>query len=74
MLTGTDLPGDKVITNKISPRYGAITVKNVAINAVMAGARPEYLPVILAAVDLLATKEGLELSYVFEEALSPVAP
>ena len=74
MLTGTDLPHDKVITHKISPRYGAITVETIAINAAMAGARPEYLPVILAAVNLLATKEGLELSYVFEETLSPVAP
>ena len=74
MLTGTDFPAEKPVTNKISPRYGAITVETVAINAVMAGARPEYLPVILAAVDLLATKKGLELSYVFQETLSPVAP
>jgi hypothetical protein len=74
MLTGTDLPRDKVITNKFSPRYGAITVENIAVNALMAGARPEYFPVILAAVDRLGTREGLELTHVFEEALSPLAP
>jgi hypothetical protein len=74
MLTGTDLPRDQVITNKISPRYGAITVATVAINAVMAGARPEYLPVILAAVDALSTKAGLELTHLFEESVSVIAP
>ncbi len=75
LLTGTDLPREQIVTQKISPRYGAITVETVAINAAMAGARPEYLPVILAAIDALgATKAGLELSYVFQETLSPVAP
>jgi hypothetical protein len=74
MLTGTDLPRDHVITNKISPRYGAITVENVAVNAVMAGARPEYLPVILAAVNALSTKQGLELTYLFEESVSVISP
>jgi hypothetical protein len=74
MLAGTDWPREKVITNKFSPRYGAITVENVAINAVMAGARPEYFPVILAAVDLLASKEGLELTHLFEESVSVIAP
>jgi hypothetical protein len=29
------------------------TVEKVAINAVMAGARPEYMPVMLTALDLL---------------------
>jgi hypothetical protein len=74
MLTGTDLPREQVITNKISPRYGAITVENVAVNAVMAGARPEYLPVILAAVHLLATEQGLQLSYLIQESVSISGP
>ena len=34
---------------------GLITVENVAVNAVMAGALPEYFPVILAAMEALAT-------------------
>ena len=32
------------------PRLGVVTVESVAINAVMAGCRPEYMPVVLAAV------------------------
>ena len=34
---------------------GAITPKKVAINAVMAGAKPEHFPVILAAMELMAS-------------------
>src|SRR5439155_786610 len=33
------------------------TVEKVAINAVMAGCRPEYLPVVLAAVEACCTSE-----------------
>jgi hypothetical protein len=33
------------------PDYEAVTVEKVAINAVMAGCRPEYMPVLLAAVE-----------------------
>src|SRR4051812_6239166 len=32
-------------------RRGIATVETVAINAVMAGCRPEYMPVVLAAVE-----------------------
>jgi hypothetical protein len=38
----------------IEPMKGRATVEKVAINAVMAGARPEYFPVILAAVEAIA--------------------
>jgi hypothetical protein len=38
----------------LPPRQGEATVEKIAINAVMAGCRPEYLPVILAAVEALA--------------------
>ena len=34
---------------------GAITVEKVAINAVMAGAKPEHFPVILTAMEMLAS-------------------
>ena len=33
------------------PNYGRATVEKIAVNAVMAGCRPEYLPVVLAAVE-----------------------
>src|ERR1700681_2228383 len=35
------------------PRFGCATVQKIAINAVMAGCRPEYLPVVLAAVEAM---------------------
>ncbi|MGE5525305.1 MAG: UGSC family (seleno)protein, partial [Rhodospirillaceae bacterium] len=40
----------------IAPRYGAATVERIAINAVMAGCKPEYLPVLIAACEAVATK------------------
>lgn len=51
MLAGTSQAADKVV-GKLRPtmfrEYWEFTVEKVAVNAVMAGARPEYLPVILA--------------------------
>ena len=51
MLKGTSLPPDKVVGRMRPTRFREFwefTVEKVAVNAVMAGARPEYLPVILA--------------------------
>ena len=42
-------PAEKV--GIIPPRMRTATVEKIAINAVMAGCRPEYFPVVLAAVD-----------------------
>ena len=50
MLTGTSHKPDEVV-GKMAAGFFApwtYTVRDVAVNAVMAGARPEYLPVILA--------------------------
>ncbi|MBI2857500.1 MAG: hypothetical protein HYX90_00360 [Chloroflexi bacterium] len=52
MLTGTDLPADHVVA-KIIPRLGKATVEKIAINAVMAGALPTYMPLLIAAVHIL---------------------
>src|SRR5215468_5066957 len=38
----------------LPPRQGEATVEKLAINAVMAGCRPEYFPVLLAAVEAVA--------------------
>jgi hypothetical protein len=38
------------LVGEVAPNYGRATVEKVAINAVMAGCRPEYLPVVLAVV------------------------
>ena len=59
MLAGTHLEPDRII-GLIPPRMGAATVQMIAINAVMAGARPEHLPVIIAAVEA-AVKPEVEL-------------
>ncbi len=48
MLRGTSRTPDTVVTETFRPEGRRITVEMVAINAVMAGARPDYLPVILA--------------------------
>ena len=51
MLKGTSHAPDKVV-GRLRPaefrEHWELTVEKVAVNAVMAGARPEYLPVILA--------------------------
>jgi hypothetical protein len=43
---------DEVVA-EVPPRFGRATVQKIAINAVMAGCRPEYLPVVLAAVEAM---------------------
>ena len=49
MLRGTDLPADYVV-GYLPPKMGAATVEKIAVNAVMAGCLPTYLPVLIAAV------------------------
>jgi len=53
MLEGTHLPAGEVIC-ELAPDLAECTVEKVAINAVMAGCRPEYLPVVLTAVKAAA--------------------
>jgi hypothetical protein len=56
MLTGTRRSADEVI-GRVPYRNGIATIEKIAINAVMAGAKPEYLPMIIAAMECL-TEEG----------------
>jgi len=49
MLRGTDLPRDYVV-GYIPPMNGKCTVEKIAVNAVMAGCLPTYMPVLIAAV------------------------
>ena len=53
MLEGTSLPPDQVIC-ALPPDLAECTVEKVAVNTVMAGCLPEYLPVVLAAVTAAA--------------------
>ena len=55
MLQGTTRSSDEVIAT-VPPDLAPCTVEKVAINAVMAGCRPEYLPVVLAAVQAVCSE------------------
>jgi len=50
MLAATSRSAQEVL-GQAAPKQGTATVEKIAINAVMAGAKPEYFPVILAAMD-----------------------
>ena len=50
MLKGTRRRPDEVV-GRIPPNLAECTVEKVAINAVLAGCKPEYMPVLLAAVE-----------------------
>src|SRR5260370_4342098 len=41
---------------EVPPNYGRATVEQVAINAVMAGGRPQDLPVVLAAAEAVVAR------------------
>jgi hypothetical protein len=45
------------LIGQVAPRLGRATVEKIAINAVMAGCRPEYMPVVVAAVEAICDPE-----------------
>ena len=56
MLSGTDRAPDERIA-AVPPKWGRATVEKVAINAVMAGCKPAYLPLILTAVEAMTSEQ-----------------
>ncbi len=56
MLEGTTREATDVVA-VVPPNLHEVTVEKVAINAVMAGCKPEYLPVVLACVEAICTDE-----------------
>jgi len=71
MMGGTKKrPSDVVAT--IPPCWGEATVEKIAINAVMAGCLPEYMPVIIAAIEAMAD-ERFRLAEI-QPTTHPVAP
>jgi hypothetical protein len=52
MLSGTKRSPDEVL-GIINPKQGIVTIEKIAINSVMAGAKPEYLPVIISIIESL---------------------
>lgn len=53
MLKGTSHKPDEVVWDGIPPRNGIVTVEMVAALGVMAGAKPEHMPVLLAIVEAM---------------------
>jgi len=62
MLSGTSRNPYEVL-GTINPKHGIATIEKIAINAVMAGAKPEYLPVIIAAMEALADETFDDLHF-----------
>ncbi len=56
MLRHTRRAPDEIVA-RIAPGFGAATVERIAINAVLAGCDPGYLPVLIAAVEAVAAPE-----------------
>jgi len=56
MLDGTTRAADEVL-GLMPSNLDACTVEKVAINAVMAGCRPEYMPVVLAAIEAVLDED-----------------
>ena len=56
MLTGTSRDPQDVVA-VMPPNMGEVTVEKIAINCVLAGCKPEYLPVVIAAVEAIATDD-----------------
>ena len=55
-LDSTDRDGDEVL-GTVPPRWGRLTIKALAINAIMAGTTPEMFPVLIAAFEGMVRKE-----------------
>ncbi|MBM4439830.1 MAG: hypothetical protein FJ027_05395 [Candidatus Rokubacteria bacterium] len=60
------------IVGILPPRQGEATIEKIAINTVMAGCKPEYLPVVITAVEALADPQ-FNLDSV-QATTHPVAP
>src|SRR2546423_10367398 len=65
--------GPDELVGLVPPNYGRATVEKVAVNAVMAGCRPEYLPVVIAAVEAVCD-EAFDLHGVSAATNAPAPP
>jgi hypothetical protein len=60
MLAGMPWRAADELIATIPPKLGKATMRQIAVNAVMAGCKPEYLPVLVAALDAVSDpKYGL---------------
>ncbi|MBS4214709.1 hypothetical protein [Neobacillus rhizophilus] len=65
------MPRDQVIA-EVEPRKGVATVEKIAVNAIMAGCRREYSPVLIAMIQAI-TKPEFNLGGI-QATTNPVAP
>jgi hypothetical protein len=71
MLTGTKRNSMEILAT-IPPTWGEATVEKIAINAVMAGCLPEYMPIIITALEAM-TEDRFRLAEI-QPTTHPVAP
>ena len=71
MLAATPMQPQDII-GEIPPNWGSATVEKLAVNAVMAGCRPEYFPVLIASVEAICD-EAFNL-YAIQATTHPCAP
>lgn len=62
----------RTVIAEVPPDFGVATVESIAINAVMAGCRPEYMPVLIAAVEAVCEPAFNLLG--IQATTNPVAP
>ena len=60
LLEATPYPPDHVVMEQMHPNGGAASVEKIAINAAMAGCRPEHLPFVVAGVEAIC-EQGYNL-------------
>jgi hypothetical protein len=71
MLAATRRAPEEVVSH-VAPGFGTATVEAIAINAVMAGCRAEYLPILIAAVEA-ASERRFNLQGI-QATTNPAAP
>jgi hypothetical protein len=71
MLTGTKRNPMEIVAT-IPPTWGEATVEKIAINTVMAGCLPEYMPIIITALEAM-TEDRFRLAEI-QPTTHPVAP
>ncbi|MFH1487090.1 MAG: hypothetical protein ABIH46_13545 [Chloroflexota bacterium] len=54
MLRYTDRSRQQALTGECTPSGARVTVEKLAVNAVMAGCRPEYFPILITAFEAMA--------------------
>jgi len=53
MLKGTNRAPEEIVIEKFVPGMAQASVRSIAVNAVMAGCKPEFLPVVITAVEAM---------------------